>query len=630
MAISSSRFGFSDATTTGLNVIDVRNVSSRFAGSFASIDNNLSTVNSLLDKANLDNLLAGVQNMAANVAASISKMLDKIIEGFKNLKLPNFIRNALDKLMGLDLSGVKSFLSNAFKIGKAFYCANIGAFTGLITGAMNKNILSGVLIGMVMDWLGRLLGCHVPSTVSNSSNRSIVESLLGYGGVTLTKDSLIPQFSNSYLNYTKKQSAKQDKSYPKVPGKEQLLESITDTAFTESLIYGIKTDGVDPKHKDNYIKLLDELLVDTTVGSPEQENLSSIRKEVITSGPVTNSDTLTTLAKDTDTINDIVVDIQDNGISSKDKENYIKVIDKTLPTLTPNTSEHDNLLHLKEKLTTSTMGPSTDTLVSSSGDVTYINVLIYQLNSNGVTQSDRGVYRSSIEDALLFLTPDTEEHNNLLKLLNVLNNVGPIPSNESIIEAIGSMETLNKLIEDIRDKGISSSDKKAYILTLEHILSLYSEISAEYANILKLKAEVSKASPINKEKKEDLGLTSHAETALGSLLKRVEDFDLDSINKHSLDELEKSILDKIAVTKEALSKNQDFKSRKEGTGNFDTFNFDEVLPEFTEEELKTMNSFKGEDNGEYEGSRFNGMHPTTQILLESATNPFREDPALCG
>lgn len=73
-----------------------------------------------------------------------------------SMELPQTVKDIFGKLKALDLKGVKDFLGDMLSVGAKFLCNNLDFLKLFMLGyALNKNILSGLLIALLLTWLDR-------------------------------------------------------------------------------------------------------------------------------------------------------------------------------------------------------------------------------------------------------------------------------------------------------------------------------------------------------------------------------------------------------------------------------------------------------------------------------------------
>lgn len=168
-------------------------------------------------------------------------------------------------------------------------------------------------------------------------------------------------------------------------------------------------------------------------------------------------------------------------------------------------------------------------------------------------------------------------------------------------------------MNNLRNSEISTSSKKNYLSVLDNALSNYTNTSPEYSNILNARGQLSNLPLISSERR-DINLNySNLSDRLGSMSKNLLQVDLSSINKFSFNELEKGLHDKISTFKTAVANNKDLHSRNLNSGSYDNFNFNDVLPSLSPEEIDYLNNHKGSQAAH----RVHDLHPTSNVFLEA-------------
>lgn len=167
-------------------------------------------------------------------------------------------------------------------------------------------------------------------------------------------------------------------------------------------------------------------------------------------------------------------------------------------------------------------------------------------------------------------------------------------------------------IRNLRGAEISSGKRKEYISFLETNLSNYPPNTSEYLTILNARADLINTPLIAEERIEKANNYVNLNDALGSIALNLKDIDTRDINTYTLNETEKTLLVKLEEFKQTVEASSDIQTRDHEQGSFSDFNFNNILPTPTEEEIVYLDSLEGLE----ESYRYNGLHPTTEVFTE--------------
>lgn len=201
MSISAKRFNFLDGETT-IGTIDLRSmVDTGVYTAAVDMANIFPEVPPQFNKAlgdlngKLVALESNIANMTASVAKTVSNTLDKIINAMSNAKLPEFVTNALDKLKGLNLDGVKGFFKDTLRIGSTFLCNNLDWLKNLMLGySIGPNIFSGLLLGLLLSWLDRFCKGFTQGETATADNRSLLGMVVSNTGTKVEQSGAVDKF----------------------------------------------------------------------------------------------------------------------------------------------------------------------------------------------------------------------------------------------------------------------------------------------------------------------------------------------------------------------------------------------------------------------------------------------------
>lgn len=172
---------------------------------------------------------------------------------------------------------------------------------------------------------------------------------------------------------------------------------------------------------------------------------------------------------------------------------------------------------------------------------------------------------------------------------------------------------ISNSINNLRNSEISSADRNNYLSLLNNSLTSYQPNSREYNNILQAKGQLTTL-PLITEQRREVNLNySNLSDQLGSMSKNLLAVDLSTINKFNFNDLEKGLFNKVSEYKNTIANNKNIHTRNYNSGSFDDYNFSNVLPSLSTEELSYISNLKGTGTAH----RLHDMHPTSQVFLET-------------
>lgn len=139
-----------------------------------------------------------------SIADQLKDAMDSAINAISNMELPDTVKNIFDSLKKLDLKGVKDFLGDMLKVGARFLCNNLDFLKLFMLGyALNKNILSGLLIACILSWLDRFCKGFSAEETAKASGLGKLGQVIQNPGTIVTGSSAFGQFSNYYSDFLK-------------------------------------------------------------------------------------------------------------------------------------------------------------------------------------------------------------------------------------------------------------------------------------------------------------------------------------------------------------------------------------------------------------------------------------------
>lgn len=190
MAIAAQRFQFLDRETnvptidfTELSDNQVYNLNVPELESSLNIGEKTEVLVAKLGES-LTELKEMVESGVNAAAEGLQKALNEVMSALESLDLPGIVKDIFASLKALDLSGVRDFFRDILKIGQSFLCNNLDFLKLFMLGfSLNKNILSGLVIALLLSWLDRFCKGFSKEDVDNSSPTERLEMLAKPKGI---------------------------------------------------------------------------------------------------------------------------------------------------------------------------------------------------------------------------------------------------------------------------------------------------------------------------------------------------------------------------------------------------------------------------------------------------------------
>ena len=207
MAISAMRFNFLDKETN----VGVKDFTQLVDNSVYTGFTDLSSTaleeiqdTGIMDKmqGSLDDLTDMLKNN--EIVDTLKDAMDSAMNAISNMELPQTVKDIFAKLKALDLKGVKDFLGDMLSVGAKFLCNNLDFLKLFMLGyALNKNILSGLLIALLLSWLDRFCKGFTAQESAMSNPLGKLGQVIPYAGTQVSTSSAFGQFSNYYSDFLK-------------------------------------------------------------------------------------------------------------------------------------------------------------------------------------------------------------------------------------------------------------------------------------------------------------------------------------------------------------------------------------------------------------------------------------------
>lgn len=255
MAIAAQRNKVLDRETN-LAVMDFTNIQSNDAYS-APIAKMTKLAESMSKKAEfaeskIKDLMKAVEEAPAKLMKYVQDLMAKIVDGMSKIKLPAFVRNILDKLKSMDLSGFKSFFQRILKVGASLFCNNLDMLMGFFTGyAISKNILSGLLMGLLFSWLNRICSQNSKESLASLSPLGRLEAMTGSFYDQIASNEFLATFMT--INRNGIEPKYKNNSLPSAITSNSYLASLFSKGSKETNTY-LQNAEISDEHKDFIIK----------------------------------------------------------------------------------------------------------------------------------------------------------------------------------------------------------------------------------------------------------------------------------------------------------------------------------------------------------------------------------------
>lgn len=207
MAISAMRFNFLDKETN----VGVKDFTQLVDNSVYTGFTDLSStaIEEVQDTGIMDKMsdsLNDLTDMLKNneIVDTLKDAMDSAMNAISSMELPQTVKDIFAKLKALDLKGVKDFLGDMLNIGAKFLCNNLDFLKLFMLGyALNKNILSGLLIALLLTWLDRFCKGFTPQESAMANPLGKLGQVVPYAGTQVSPNSAFGQFSGYYSDFLK-------------------------------------------------------------------------------------------------------------------------------------------------------------------------------------------------------------------------------------------------------------------------------------------------------------------------------------------------------------------------------------------------------------------------------------------
>lgn len=554
MAIAAQRNKVLDRETN-LPVMDFTNIQSNDAYS-APIVKMTKLAESMSKKAEfaeskIKDLMKAVEEAPAKLMKYVQDLMAKIVDGMSKIKLPAFVRNILDKVKSMDLSGFKSFFQRILKVGASLFCNNLDMLMGFFTGyAISKNILSGLLMGLLFSWLNRICSQNSKESLASLSPLGRLEAMTGSFYDQIASNEFLATFIT--INRNGIEPKYQNNSLPSAITSNSYLASLFSKGYKETNTY-LQNAEISDEHKDFIINdSWDKLSTPKPTIATVNDNLLSL----------TNLPKEEKILATSEYINEL-------GVNFPLTDADIRDITTTV------TGEYS--IEEREERTIATV----TTIVEQEGISPEVAGMIADLNNPLFTQTDR--------DLLI---------ENILQELGTSSGVSP---------------DLEAMIRDVGRVQLTPDEVNAKLSATLTILSSYEPIPNKESLLLEALGDLKNLPMISEARREHIVSNGNLADKIGNFLKQLMDVDLDSINSNLLNEIEGSFLEKLKELQKTIQNDKSLVSRDNKTGAWMDVDFTKLFPKLSKEEEEYLASIP--DLVDLGAHRPLDLHPTSLVLI---------------
>ncbi len=285
MAISAQRFNYLDRETN-VGVREFNNLTDNVVYT-AGQDLVESALALAKDTEGLLNTLEGkmsdiesmINSTLEDAGSLLKDALNIAMDAISKIEMPSFVKKIFNSLKSLDLSGVKSFFKEALQLGSSFLCHNLDFLKNFLLGfSIDKNILSGLIIGLSLSWMDKFCKEATQQESSKASNREKIDMQFPQTGVNVTSDNaydLYTTYKSDFVKYSTGLSL----SLPQTS--EDFLSSVK-SGNVDYSITNLQNSEIDDVTRDSYLEDIDTSLEYTDPGSYEFNNLLEAKGKLST------------------------------------------------------------------------------------------------------------------------------------------------------------------------------------------------------------------------------------------------------------------------------------------------------------------------------------------------------------
>lgn len=219
-----------------------------------------------------------VTDMSKNIASKISATMDKVVNSLLAIELPPFVTKALDKLKGLNLGGVKSFLKDVLSIGSSFLCSNLDLLKNFMLGySIGRNILSGLLLGLTLSWADKFCKGFSGDESAGASNKGLLGQLIDGTPLKVTKDNVVNSFMGTVTSVAKGAAGL---ILPAALPVDTLITKVRNGESVAGIMTDLSKSELGYDDKKTYIQSLGNSLAGLAPTSQEYKDILQLRGDI--------------------------------------------------------------------------------------------------------------------------------------------------------------------------------------------------------------------------------------------------------------------------------------------------------------------------------------------------------------
>lgn len=292
MAIAAQRFNFLDRETN-VGVKDFTQLvdNSVYTGFTDTLPTSLEEIQDtgMMDtlQENLDDLSDMVKD--DSIAGKLKDAMDVAMNTISKMELPDTVKKIFESVKNLDLQGVKDFLSDMLRVGSRFLCNNLDFLKLFMLGyALNRNILGGLLIALILSWLDRYCKGFTAAETAGANGVGKLGQMIPNPGTIVTTSSAFGQFSNYYSDFLK--ATKPLGIADKLPTGEAITKTIN--GFGSDVVGNTRASEMTYAERNSLVGALQGELVNYSPSSQQYRNILQ------TTGDLKNVPLITTERRD--------------------------------------------------------------------------------------------------------------------------------------------------------------------------------------------------------------------------------------------------------------------------------------------------------------------------------------------
>lgn len=285
MAISAVRFKFLDQETN-LPTIDFTKLTDNAVYNNAkdAVDSAISEIKNsdgLLNKvsSSLKDLQATLMSASKEVLGALKDALNSALDMIDKIEMPKIVKDIFASLKNLDLGGVKDFVKDLLHVGSTFLCNNLDLMKMFMLGyAINKNIMAGLLAGLMVTWLDRYCKGFTKDEMAKSNPMQSIEKMMQPKGLMMDASNTFKNFTNKYASFVK---ASNPLKQVQALAKGDFLSAIKSGGHKDAMT-NLRSAEISASDRRDYLSSLQSEIAITDPGTPEYKSLLAAKGDLTT------------------------------------------------------------------------------------------------------------------------------------------------------------------------------------------------------------------------------------------------------------------------------------------------------------------------------------------------------------